>query len=268
MLFVILLLISAGLSCVLLLNSLTLQIIAMAICILGVCALMVFYKQLLIKARSKIDSQKQQLGQLTTQLEKKANEMEGLLEQKEAEIEQLKQMQNQQLKPFPSLPAEKSLDLRLEDVRSFLQENFGPESKEQRRFFSELKRAIKNQTMRENINEGFTNPLLKKLKAKASMLPPEEDSKQELLADLMQLAFVAIDYTQDFHSDSEGKDSLALRLATKAITEKEAINNAETASSNVKTTEKEYRVLLALVSALGIADKNLIVHDILLKEKD
>lgn len=267
MLFVILLLISAGLSCVLLLNSLTLQIIAMAICILGVCALMVFYKQLLIKARSKIDSQKQQLGQLTTQLEKKANEMEGLLEQKEAEIEQLKQMQNQQLKPFPSLPAEKSLDLRLEDVRSFLQENFGPESKEQRRFFSELKRAVKNQTTRENIKEGFTNPLLEKLKDKA-MLPLEEDSKQELLANLMQLAFAAIDYTQDFHSDSEGKDSLALRLATKAITEKEAINNAETASSNVNTTEKEYRVLLALVSALGIADKNLIVHDILLKEKD
>ena len=99
-------------------------------------------------------------------------------------------------------------------------------------------------------------------------LPIEEKEKQELTSLLLQLALIAIDYTQEYRSTYNGDDSLALRVATGAMTVEEAASKATKASSNVYETEKDLRILWNLVQELGQTEKNLIVHDTLLQPKE
>lgn len=251
-----LLLIAAGLSFTFLYDSLILQTIGIAMSILGTSLLIVYYEQVLKKKNFNRAGLEDRNGQQN-------NSDVSLPESENVETNALKEPASQRVELFPKLSSDVSLEQRIELLRSYF-ENNDSLGVDYRRFFAELNRAAKSQTMRKNINDNFVTPLFKKLKGVS--LPLEESDKQELLGEMMQLALIAIDYMQDYRSTFEGDDSLALRVASGTMNHKDAAEQATKATTNVYKTEKDVRVLFALVKKLELSDKTLIVHDTLLKD--
>lgn len=257
-LIIALLLILVGLAGSIVCDTLVWQIISAVACLIGVAYLAVYYKRI-------IDTQQSKCKVLEEQSKQQEKEYESQLNQMKAKIEQLSQQLEKMQSKMPVMTPELTTEQRLQALRDYFSAN-EKNGKEYGRLFSELEKAVKNQKMLKSINKNFTTPLMERLNQ--TDLPIEEKEKQELTSLLLQLALIAIDYTQEYRSTYNGDDSLALRVATGAMTVEEAASKATKASSNVYETEKDLRILWNLVQELGQTEKNLIVRDTLLQPKE
>lgn len=257
-LIIALLLILFGLVGSIVCDTLTWQIISAVACVMGVAYLAVYYKRIIDTQRSKYKALKEQ-----TKLQEK--EHENQQSQMMAKIDKLCQQVEKLQSEMPIITSDQTIEQKLGILRDYFSAD-ERNSKEYGRLFAELEQAVKNQNMLKSINRNFTTPLMERLNK--TNLPIEEKEKQELMSRLLQLALIAIDYTQEYRSTYNGDDSLALRVATGAMTVEEAASKATKASSNVYETEKDLRILWNLVQELGQTEKNLIVHDTLLQPKE
>lgn len=255
-----LLLIAVGLTGAVLLNTVLLQTISVLVCLLGVSMLIAHY-------RRRYDALVMKKNNLKKQLLRQQQDQETHQSQTEKELEQLRHNLERIQTSIPVITSNLPIENRLEALRSLCLDDKKDNEygKDYRRLFAELEHAVKNQTMLKDINKNFTSPLMEKLEQTA--LPLAEEDKKELTARLLQLALIAIDYTQEYRSTHNGSDSLALRVATGAAKPEEAAALAKRATSNVYETEKTLRVLWNLVTDLGCSDALLIVHDTLLQSK-
>lgn len=257
-LIIALLLIFVGLAGSIACDTLVWQIISAVASLMGVAYLAVYYKRIINAQRSKYKA-------LEEQSKQQENDYDSQLKQMKVKIEQLSQQVEKLQSKMPVMTPEQTTEQRLEALRDYFSAD-ERNSKEYGRLFAELEQAVKNQNMLKSINRNFTTPLMERLSQ--TNLPIEEKEKQELTSRLLQLALIAIDYTQEYRSTFNGDDSLALRVATGAMTVEEAASKATKASSNVYETEKNLRILWNLVQELGQSEENLIVHDTLLQPKE
>ena len=256
MLFILsLILIALGLAGTILMETAALQIVSVVVCVIGVILLIVYYQHMYNIQRTMNKTLKEQSKQLE-------NEYNTMKSQKDATIEQLHQKLEKLQSSIPAVPAELPIEQRLEILRSFLLEDEKNRS-DYRRLFLELSHAVKNQAMLEKIKLNFTNPLMEKLSQVSQ--PIGENDKRELVSQLLQLALIAIDFTEEFRTMRNGDDSLALSVAIGSMKQEDAALKASKANSNVYETEKTHRVLSELVSSLQLSGDNLIVHDTLLQ---
>lgn len=255
-------LIATGLTFPIIFETLTMKIIGVSLSLLGIAILIARYSRILKSYKTSLEIQKgKQLK------EKEADtilirELQEQISDKEIIIEQLNQRIQKHSGSFPTPSPKASLEQRFEVFRKHLETTYDLDSSILS-FLSELKRAAKNQDLREEIKNCSINPFIKKLND--IPLPIDETNKQELLGDLMQISFVSIDFMQEYHSTYDGLESLSLRAATKAISREDAAEQAVRANTNVRETEKTWRVLLSLATSLNLTDRKLIVHDILLQ---
>lgn len=252
------LLLLVGLAGCIVFDTLVWQIISAVVCVIGVVYLVVYYKRIIDTQRSKYKTLKEQSKQQEIEHESQQN-------QNDAKIAKLSQQVEKLQSKMPDMSSKLTIEQRLETLRNYFSAD-ERNSKEYRRLFAELEQAVKNQKMLKNINKNFTEPLMELLSK--TNLPIGEKEKQELTSRLLQLALIAIDYTQEYRSTHNGDDSLALRVATGTMTIEEAASKATKATSNVYETEKNIRILWNLVRELGQTENNLIVHDTLLQPKE
>lgn len=253
-----LLLILVGLVGSIVCDTMVWQIISAVSCVAGVVYLAVYYKRIINEQQTKYKTLKEQSKQ-------QEKEYESQLNQLKAKIDQLSQQVEKLQSEMPVITSEQTLEQKLKTLREYFCAN-GKNSKAYGRLFAELEQAVKNQNMLKSINNNFTTPLMERLNQ--TDLPIKEKEKQELTSRLLQLALIAIDYTQEYRSTHNGDDSLALRVATGAITVEEAASKATKATSDVYETKKDLRTLWNLVQKLGQTEENLIVHDTLLVPKE
>ena len=256
MLFILsLILIALGLAGTILMETAALQIVSAMVCVIGVILLIVYYQHMYNIQRTMNKTLKEQSKHLE-------NEYNTMKSQKDANIEQLHQKLEKLQSSIPAMPSELPIEQRLEILRSFFLEDEKNRS-DYRRLFLELSHAGKNQAMLEKIKLNFTNPLMEKLSQVSQ--PIGENDKRELVGQLLQLALIAIDFTEEFRTMRNGDDSLALSVAIGSMKQEDAALKASKANSNVYETEKAHRVLSELVSSLQLSGDNLIVHDTLLQ---
>lgn len=239
-------------------DTLVWQIISAVACVAGIVYLAVYYKRIINEQQSKYKALKEQSKQQEKEYESQLNQMKANSEQLGQQVEKLQS-------EMPVISSEQTLEQKLKTLREYFSAN-EKSNKAYGRLFAELEQAVKNQNMLKSINSNFTTPLMERLNQ--TDLPIEEKEKQELTSRLLQLALIAIDYTQEYRSTHNGDDSLALRVATGAMTVEEAASKATKATSNVYETEKDLRILWNLVQELGQTEENLIVHDTLLVPKE
>lgn len=258
-----LILIASGLAFTFVFETMFMQIIGVFMSVLGIAILIAYYQKALKGLSKDNKTIKNRLDLCLKQQESNEKNLNDQVRLKDEEIMRLDNSLNKSKKTPPIFSPNASLEQRLEDLRSFLVENFDVDNNYPR-FFSELNRAVQNQTMRKKLLNNCINPL--KQKVKDTSLPlDDESSKLDLLAELVQLAFVAVDYMQEYRSTYDGEAPLSVRMAVHDISQKEAADMATKANTNPNETELVYRVLLELVTALGINNKTLIVHNYLLQ---
>lgn len=257
--------IATGVSFMLWFDTLSMQIVSASLTIIGVAILIVYYQQIVNKLSATNTELKKRMDNLSKQQEEDRTSLldsfQSKLDGKDDEIKQLRKQIEQCSKDIPNLPVKDSLDKRLNSVQSFFAGDEGLDD-EYQFFFSELKKAVKNQTTRTNLNSNYIQPLMEKLKN--TELPLNDSDKLKLLGYLVQLALIAIDYTQDFHTSYEEESCLSLRIATGSISLEEASEQAKEANDNIYETEKEIRVLHDLVLDFGLNGKRLVFHDAIL----
>lgn len=255
MLFILsLILIALGLAGTVLMETAALQIVSIIVCVIGVILLIVYYQHMYNIQRTMNKTLKEQSKQLE-------NEYKTMKSQKDATIGQLNQKLEKLQSSIPAMPSELPIEQRLEILRSFFMEDEKNRS-DYRRLFLELSHAVTNQTLLEKIKLNFTSPLMEKLSQVSQ--PIGENEKRELISQLLQLALIAIDFTEEFRTTRNGDDSLALSVATGTMKQEDAALKASKANLNVYETEKTLRVLSELLSSLQLSGDNFIVHDTLL----
>ena len=265
MIFIAILLIATGLSFTLLFETWPMRIIGAVLCVLGTALLIAYYLRLLAKRKEKYEASLEEKEILLRQEYQQHFEMtmKEELAKKDEKIASMDQrLQLSQPTP-PDLHWELPLEERIQSLRSYF-ENNNNLNQNYRRFFAELERAAKYQTLRKNINDNYTTPMLNELKDEKYTL--DEANMHVLLGNLIQLALVGIDYTQEFHTQNKGYDSLAINVAAGTISQEEAAKKAKKASDNIYETVKTIRVLNEMVQKLGLNDRAIIVNDTLLQE--
>lgn len=249
-----LLLVSTGVALAIWSQNLIIKIIGALLCAMGAAFLISYYKQ---KIRKMEEQNIVTNGKEEIQPEQEEQEQEEThVSENEPQVEQ------NELKSLPELSRKSSLEDRIENLRRYVEEKDGFDDN-YKNFFAVLKRSAKYLSILRSINQNFTTPVLDKLGKEEYVL--DETNKQKLLGDLVQLALVTIDFTQEYHTELDGYDSLAIKVAEGTISpDDDVVKHAKHANTNIYETEKVIRVLDQLVGELGLNGKTLIVKDTVL----